>query len=110
VRKTAADVESEVKKEMAAPKSGRRYRRGGGMHQASAPGEAPAVDLGQLINSIQIRDESDLTSVVGTNVEYATALEYGTRKMAPRPVWRPVAERLRKPFVDAITQILQRLK
>lgn len=110
VRKTAFDLEADVKKEMRSPKSGRSYRRGGGIHVASAPGEAPAVDLGQLINSIQTQHLTDLTSTVGTNVNYATPLEYGSRKMAPRPVWRPVAERLRPLFIEAITQLLQRLK
>jgi phage gpG-like protein len=109
VKKTALDVEGEVKKEMTASKSGRKYRRGSGVHVASAPGEAPAVDLGQLINSIQVEHENDYTSIVSTNVDYAVHLEYGTRKMGARPVWRPVAEKLREPFTEAITQVLKRL-
>lgn len=110
VRKTALDVETEVKTEMRGPKSGRQYRRGSRTHQASAPGQAPAVDLGQYINSIQVENVSELTSKVGTNVEYAMALEYGSRRIAPRPVWRPVIEKMRKPFVEAITSVLRRLK
>lgn len=122
VRKTAFDLEADVKKEMAKKKSGRTYRRGSfydiktrkaleyRTHVASAPGEAPAVDYGQLINSIQTQHETDLTSTVGTGVSYATPLEYGSRKMAPRPVWRPVADKLRPMFIEAITQLLQRLK
>lgn len=106
VRKTAFELEAEVKNEMRAPKSGRRYRQ----HVASAPGEAPAVDLGQLINSIQTQHLTDLTSTVGTNVVYATPLEYGSRRIAPRPVWRPVADKLRPMFIEAMTQLLQRLK
>lgn len=111
VSKTAHDVEAGVKLEMRAPKSGRVYRRGSRSHQASAPGQAPAVDYGQLINSIQVSPETPaLTMTVGTNVEYAMALEYGSRRVAPRPVWRPVAEKLRKPFIDAMTFVLRQLK
>lgn len=106
VRKTAFDFEAEVKGEMRSPKSGRMY----GSHQASAPGEAPAVDMGLLINSIQTQHPTDLTSTVGTNVEYAPGLEFGSRRVAARPVWRPVAEKMKKPFVQAITYVLQRLR
>lgn len=110
VRKTAFDVEAEVKKEMRAPKSGRVYRRGSRSHQASAPGQAPAVDYGQLINSIQVDNVTELKSTVGTNVEYAMPLEYGSRRIAPRPVWRPVIEKLRKPFAEAVTFVLRQLR
>lgn len=110
VRKTAFDLKEQVQTEMRGPKSGRKYRRGTGIHVASAPGEPPAVDLGQLINSIEITMESDLTAIVGPqNVEYAIPLEYGTRKMGARPVWRPVAEKLREPFIEAVSQVLKRL-
>jgi hypothetical protein len=110
VRKTALGVEGDVKTEMRGPKSGRLYRRGGRTHQASAPGQAPAVDFGQLINSIQVQNVTDLTSTVGTNVEYAMALEMGSRRIAPRPVWRSVIEKWRQPFTDAITHVLRSLK
>lgn len=106
VRKTAFDVGAEIKMEMRAGKSGRWY----GTHQASAPGQAPAVDLGQLINSIQTEHVAELTSTVGTNVEYAMGLEFGTVRVAPRPVWVPVIEKMRKPFIEAITFVLRRLK
>lgn len=110
VRKTALDVEAEVKNEMRAPKSGRLYRRGSRTHQASAPGQAPAVDLGQLINSVQVENVSELTSKVGTNTEYAYGLEFGSRRVAARPVWRPVIEKLRQPFIAALTHVLRQLR
>lgn len=109
VRKTALDFEAEVKLEMHKPKTGRTYRRGRRTHQASAPGESPAVDYGLLINSIQTNMINDLTAQVGSNVIYAPALEYGLR-FAPRPVWRPVAEKLKKPFIEALTYVLRQLK
>lgn len=111
VRKTAFDYEAEVKMEMRGPKTGRFYRRGQNrLHQASAPGESPAVDYGQLINSIQVKTVTDLTSTVGTNVEYAMPLEFGSRRVAARPVWRPVADRVMKTFVEALTYVLRQLK
>ena len=79
-----------VKKQMRASKSGRTYKRGkkGRDHVASAPGEAPAVDTGRLINSsIYKKNISPLELVVGSNVKYSEYLEFGTRKIKPRPAW-----------------------
>lgn len=61
-------------------------------HQASAPGQPPATDLGRLGASITHElgaDNEGLVARVGTNVEYALFLEVGTRHMAPRPFLRP---------------------
>jgi len=41
--------------------------------------EQGAVDLGQLWNSIAIHQISPKSVVVGTNVEYAAAVEFGTK-------------------------------
>jgi hypothetical protein len=111
VRAAAALVESNVKARMAEPKSGRAYTRGrsvnnpGGfsVHVASAPGEAPAVDTGTLIGSIQMVQESTLTAKVGTAVEYALYLELGTSRMRPRPVWKPTVDDL-LPTLNALLQ------
>ena len=48
------------------------------MHQASAPGDPPAVDVGELRRSIGI-DENGATIRVGTPLRYAPALEFGTK-------------------------------
>lgn len=50
------------------------------------------VDTGRLRASIQQevgRDERGIVGRVGTNVKYAVHLEYGTRRMTPRPFLRP---------------------
>lgn len=73
-------------------KSGRVYKRGQVKHQASAPGEAPASDTGNLMKSIYSEKVRDLTYVVGSRIVYALHLEYGTRKMAARPFFRPAVE------------------
>lgn len=71
---------------MSPPKSGRVYRRRGVSHQASAPGEAPANDLGRLVNSrTKELFPEDLRARLTFRTEYAAYLEFGTRKMEPRP-------------------------
>ncbi len=47
-----------------------------------------AVDTGRLRNSITHTSDED-TAYVGTNVEYAAYVEYGTSKMAARPYLKP---------------------
>lgn len=87
---TGTSIVNGVKKQMRTSKSGRRYKRGTSDrdHIASAPYEAPAVDTGRLINSSIYENKiNDLHFVVGSNVNYYAFLEFGTRKMAPRPSW-----------------------
>lgn len=68
------------------PKSGRVYVRRGVKHQASAPGEAPATDQGTLVNArrIDLLPEQ-LAARLAFTAAHAPYLQYGTRKMAPRP-------------------------
>ena len=86
---TGTSIVNGVKKQMRSSKSGKRYKSGkSGIHIASAPYEAPAVDSGTLINrSIYEEKISNLHFVVGSNIQYSSFLEFGTRKMAPRPSW-----------------------
>lgn len=77
------------------PATGRTYRLKNPTrtHRASAPGEAPMTDTGALVRSIKI-DTAPGMAMVGSQLAYAAYLEYGTRKMAPRPIWTPTAEAL----------------
>lgn len=77
-------------------KSGRIYKRGAITHQASAPGEAPASDTGALVRSIRVDHQpgTGRASVV-VAADYAGYLEFGTRKMAPRPFIRPSIAKLK---------------
>jgi hypothetical protein len=64
------------------------------VHQASAPGEAPANDLGNLQRSINIiagKPGVVTEASVTANAEYASWLENGTLdgKIAPRPFLTP---------------------
>jgi len=67
----------------------------------SAPGQPPAVDTGRLRASITHRIEGGgyeerTIGYVGTNVEYAPYLEFGTSKMAARPWLTPALEKHRE--------------
>ena len=75
-----------------------------GFYRASAPGEAPAQRLGDLRQSIRIQPRIEpgrIQARVGSLLEYAVYLEYGTETMQPRPHLRIAYERAR-PRIDAI--------
>lgn len=108
VAKTAFAIELRAKAKMLGPKGGRAYYRGAGnLHIASAPGEAPAVDLGQLIGSIRAHPVSVSIWEVSTNSPQGLYTELGTAFMAPRPWLRPSAEEQRPDFVREATVIVR---
>ena len=82
-------------------KSGRKLslaQRNKRKYTASAPGEAPAVLFGHLRNSIKYKVVGrglKLTGIVGSKLEKAPWLEFGTSKMAARPFLRPTYEKER---------------
>lgn len=70
-------------------KSGAVYRRRGVTHQASAPGEPFASDTGSTINHRRIEfDDGSLSARLIFDTPVAAYLEFGTRKMEPRPFAR----------------------
>jgi hypothetical protein len=77
-------------------KTGRVYRRRGVVHQASAPGEPPASDLGTLVNSrhIELHPET-LSGLLIWSSLHAWFMEHGTKHIEPRPfARRGLAEKL----------------
>lgn len=76
-----------------------RFQTGGKRSdRASAPGEPPAVDTGQLRNSVTHVVEGD-RAYVGTPLSYGRFLEFGFilpngTQVAPRPWMRTVIARL----------------
>lgn len=105
----AAALESinDVKKAIQGPpKTGRKYQRGTVVHQASAPGQAPATDTGFLVSSIYNEDRGYLSKAIGSRLDYAYYLEFGTFRMGgpsgTRPSWVPAVER-------AIPKMLKRV-
>jgi len=71
-------------------KTGLPYRRGKNIHIASAPGESPAVDFGELLRSIMF-DVREMEVEVGNlaGAPYGGFLEEGTENMEPRPWLHP---------------------
>jgi len=76
---------------MKEPKHGKVYKQAAGhRHRASAPGEPPAIDTGDLADSYEVRVHYKSGKVmIGTPLRYGFFLERGTRKMAKRPHIRP---------------------
>lgn len=112
LHEAALVLERKIKEELSKPGSGRLYPRGKKrVHQASAPGEPPAVDFGRLRASVGQEEFRVLGAVlsikVGTNVEYALPLEYGTGKIKPRPFMRPALEAARGEMNETITAELR---
>lgn len=74
-----------------------RTRAGGGTyeHTVSKEGDAPNTDTGRLVSSIQV-DINPLGIFVGSTLEYAGYLEFGTSAMEPRPWLNPALESNRR--------------
>jgi hypothetical protein len=74
--------------------TGRYYRRGSAFHRASAPGEPPAVDTGNLLGSIQAEmNERDLVGEITLNA-YGWYLEESNN----RPWIMPSLDQVLKDF------------
>lgn len=101
-------LQREMRLTLSKPGTGRLYRigkgkksgrnlRARGYHRASAPGQPPAVNTGNLRRSWQagragsrvdrsrVNDPLRPTIRLGSVLVYAKPLEYGTRRMAARP-------------------------
>lgn len=95
VNAAAIEAVSDVKRAIQGPpKTGREYARGRDkIHRASAPGQAPATDTGALATSIYNEDRGEYAKAIGSRLDYAYYLEFGTFRIAPRPAWIPAVER-----------------
>ena len=71
-------------------------------HRASAPGEAPASDTGNLVSKIIVKQKTKNITNVESNADYSAFLEYGTSKMEPRPFMLPAFEKSKKPIINAV--------
>lgn len=64
------------------------------------------VDTGRLRNSISHAQEKD-TAYIGTNVEYAPYVEFGTSKMASRPFLRDAATNHSDEYKNIVEKVLK---
>ena len=126
---TAMQILADSRDAMTGPKHGRVYRMGNVMHQASAPGEAPAIDTGALFNSGYVKRLDTLNREVGYSAEYAATLEGAASQfesgglldlaealgmwmapsadeLLPRPFLRPAVEANRASFETAMRRVL----
>jgi len=102
-------LEGFIKQSMQASHHGRIYSRGGRTHQASAPGETPAIDLGHLVNSIESSLIDSTSSQVATDSDIAPFLEFGTSRMEARPFMRPAADEHEEDVVQAVSKAIMQL-
>lgn len=110
LRSLASPIEQDIKTELRKTKSGptvTRYRPTRTV-KVSRPYEAPAKDMGMLVNSIDVDvDPAQFNLVISAAAPYARELEYGTRHMLPRPFLRPALARWRKRIIDAIHKAIK---
>ena len=105
VNATIHRIEARTKASLSGPRSGREYRRGKHgtrIHRASAPGEPPATDTGNLANSIGSRMTGRTEGEVTVTAEYAAALELGGVHMAARPFLGPAVRAEWPEFINAL--------
>lgn len=111
-RDSAKAIELDAKLAMQEPKSGRIYSKGNGKtHQASAPGEAPANDIGALANGIDTAQDGRTKWVTYAVAEYAPHMEFGApnANIEPRPFFAPAAERERPNWIRALENLERHL-
>jgi len=104
VHEAAVSIREDIWEQMQAPKHGIVYHIEGRDHQASAPGEAPAVLTADLINSVR-EEQVDKTTwdIPAEGQEGQQMWEYGMRGPATeRPYLRPAADAARKKYGNQI--------
>ncbi len=113
VAATAENIAATAVDSMSGPKSGRMYRSrkgDGSMHQASAPGEAPARDTGGLAGGITVVEgANDLQRIVAVNAAHGLPLEAGAPRahLAPRPFMDPAVESQRAAWDAGVGSLLR---
>ena len=94
-------------------KSGRIYKRKGKTHQASAPGQAPASETGDLAGSFKTEIKTSARGVSGiltTRDKGAFPLEFGSKSRAARPFMGPAIDKIRPTFRNQVAEAIKELK
>lgn len=97
VAAVAYEGERYVKQSMSdSPATGRAYVHGGATHIASSPGNPPRPDVGNLLNSINVKRMNEKLYAIRVGSEQGVLLEFGTTYMEARPFMGPAAAWLKK--------------
>jgi HK97 gp10 family phage protein len=109
ITEEAADkmVENMKTSILSGAKSGRQYYKNGARHTASAPGQSPANQTGDLVKSIKV-SKSKNKATISISKNYAVFLEFGTSKMRPRPFILPAFQKTKKWFSDKLNRLANR--
>lgn len=93
-------------------KTGKLYKRGQKVHQASAAGEYPATDTGFLVNNIHVKlyGQKSFGAFIESRAPYSKFLEYGTVNMAARPFLKPALEATRPLVRKLLKQLVGKKK
>lgn len=111
VQAVATTAMSDAKKAVErGSRSGRIYNRNGKKHQASAPLESPKNDTGKLASSFYYKQKNKMSAEIGSELDYAYYLEYGTMNIKPRPTWILVSFAAKIMLDKKIDALLKRLK
>lgn len=111
---SADAIEDDIVKGMFKSRGGRRYRRPAGgtyyTHEASQPGNPPAVDTEKLVKSVGSKRRSATEVEVGMRDKKAPWLEFGTEHIEPRPSLGPAVAREGKRFAARLAARLTRIR
>lgn len=93
-------------------KGQQKFVIGFGFHRASAPGQSPASDSSNLVNSIKgeraVVDARGVHALVSINARYAAILEHGGGYVAPRPFRAPALRKIDPKFQRGIDALVAR--
>ena len=121
-KKTAFKIKAEAIKSISASPSQGVTRKlynskldGGGVravHTASKAGDAPNTDTGNLVQSLRFRKKANTDDVlhefkVGSPLDYAAWLEFGTLDMAPRPFLTLALKKIEPDHVERVTKAVR---
>ena len=89
-------------------RTGAVYERGGRTSVRSAPGEPPKSDGGDLVGGVVFYRSSQNQFTLKNFVSYGAMLEWGTHKIAPRPLWEPEVRKIQPLYLQQLQAILDR--
>ncbi|WP_454798586.1 HK97-gp10 family putative phage morphogenesis protein [Novosphingobium lindaniclasticum] len=81
----------------------------GKKHVASAPGQPPNNDTGTLAGNIETNQTAPLVVEVSSNADYASALEFGTSKLAARPYMGPARDAKKKEVEQLVRRAVDKV-